>query len=257
MSATSSLFEAVLGDSTELSEVHELVHSTGNCGTLEPRWWVVDLGVRARTFNTSAAPIPRPGPSEFREPRFGTRAPLHLRIDASLLDGRTSSSRSWLIDATSTRAYLFASSIAISLVGPDSLTPYTVGGELSQSARRDVFMQVQAGIWPCDTHYQHGIPGTPARGSNCSIRVRVPDGRNNIAVAIPPGARTLAVFEARGGSSPWTWQIGDDPSDTVGRIAVFDGQTVDTALVPNVSYVAPAGPFMGERDVLLVFGVDL
>src|SRR5690606_16157493 len=143
-------------------------------------------------------------PSEFREPIFSSRAPLHLRIDASLLDGRTGSNRSWLIDATSTRAYLFASSIIVSLIGPESLTPYTAGGEPSQSAPRDLFVQIQAGIWPCDTRHQHGIPGVPARGNNCSIRVYVPPGRNDLIVPIPAGARTLAIYEARGGSSPWT-----------------------------------------------------
>src|SRR5690606_29651848 len=147
MSATSSLFEAALGDITELSEAHELVHSTGNCGSLEPRWWVVDIGVRARVVDTSASPIPRPGTSEFREPEFGSRAPLHIRIDAGLLDGRVGSSRSWLIDATSTRAYLFASSISLYLVGPSSLTEYKTAGEPSRAARRLLCMQVLAGLW--------------------------------------------------------------------------------------------------------------
>jgi hypothetical protein len=257
MSATCSMFEAVLGDTTELSEAHELVHSSGNCGTLEPRWWVVDIGVRARTLDTSAGSISRPGPSEFREPHFGSRAPLHLRIDAGLLDGRTGSNRSWLIDATSTRAYLFASSIVIHLVGPASLTPYDAAGGRSQSALRDVFVQVQAGIWACDTHYQQGIPGVPARGNNCSIRVRVPAGRTDVAMPIPAGARTLAIFDASGGNSPWTWQLGENAGDRSGRIVVLDGQTVDTALVPNFSHVAPATPSLVDSDVLLVFGVDL
>lgn len=256
MSATSSLFEAVLGEFTELSEAHELVHSTGNCGSLEPRWWVVDIGVRARVLDTSAGAIPRPGTAEFREASFGSRAPLHFRIDAGLLDGRVGSSRSWLIDATSTRAYLFASSLSVHLVGPGSLTEYTKPGEPSSSDRRDLFMQILAGLWPCDTRHQSGIPSTPTRGCNCSARVRVPAGRVDVAFAIPPGARTLAIYDASGSSSPWTWQLGDDVNERSGRIAVFDGQTVDTALVPNFSHVAPATAHAVERDVLLVFGVD-
>lgn len=256
MSATSSLFEAALGDITELSGEHELVHSTGNCGSLEPRWWVVDIGVRARVLDTSTGPIPRPGTSEFRGSEFGNRAPVHVRIDAGLLDGRVGSSRSWLIDATSTRAYLFASSISLHLVGPDSLTEYTKAGEPSSTTRRNLFMQVLAGLWPCDTRHQQGIPGALVRGCNCSIRVRVPAGRTDLAVPIPAGARTLAIYDASASGSPWTWQLGDDVNDRSGRIAVFDGQTVDTALVPNFSHVAPAAAYAVERDVLLVFGVD-
>ncbi len=257
MSATSSLFEAALGDVTELSGEHELVHSTGNCGSLEPRWWVVDIGVRARVVDTSAGPIPRPGTSEFRASEYGSRAPLHMRIDAGLLNGRVGSSRSWLIDATSTRAYLFASSISLHLLGPDSLTEYTKAGEPSSADRRNLFMQVRAGLWSCGTRQQEGIPGAPARGCNCSMRVRVPAGRVDVAFPIPPGARTLAIYDASASSSPWTWQLGEDVGERSGRIAVFDGQTVDTALVPHFSHVAPAAAHAVERDVLLVFGVDL
>lgn len=257
MSATCNLFEAVLGDATELSEAHELVHSSGNCGTLEPRWWVVDLGVRARVLDTRDGTMVRPGPSEFRGPEYGTRAPLHFRIDAGLLDGRTGSNQSWLIDATSTRVYLFASTIAVHLVGPALLVPYTNGGERSQVSSRTVFVQVQAGIWPCDTLYQFGVPGASAGGNRCSTRVRVPAGRTNFAVPIPAGARTLAIFDASGGSSPWTWQLGENEGDRSGLIVVIDGQTIDTAMVPNFSHVAPATVSLVERDVLLVFGVDL
>jgi len=259
MSAISRMFEATLGQATELSTEHELVHPSGGCGTVEPRGWVIDIGVRARIVDTSAGPVVRPGPSDFLEQGvFETRAPLHLRIEAGLFDGGRGSNRSWLLDATSTRAYLFASSITIYLVGPASLTPYDVPGELSKTGKRDVFVQLHAGLWPCDTRgHSTRLPSAPARGSNCSIRVRIPAGRTDVAVLIPAGARTLAIFDSSESSSPWTWQLGTDPSERSGRISMDGGQSIDTALVPNFSHVAPAAPLAVERDVLLVFGVDL
>ncbi len=257
MSATIHLFEAVLGDVTELSREHELVHTQGNCGTLEPRWWVVDVGVRARVIDTTGAAIPRPGPAEFRDSELASAAPLHLRIEAGIRDGRTGSDRNWLIDASSTRAYLFASTIAIYLIGPSSLMPYKEVGALSHKAARTVFAQLRAGLWPCDSLRLPGVPGEVARGNNCTIRVRVPAGSTDVAVPIPAGARTLAIFDSSASSSPWTWQLGEGAGDRAGRIAVFDGQTVGAALIPNFTHVAPAAPLAVERDVLLVFGVDL
>ena len=66
MSAITTLLEAALGPTTELTHACELVRSSGHCGSLEPRWWVVDIGVRARVLDTSAGSIARPGLSEFR-----------------------------------------------------------------------------------------------------------------------------------------------------------------------------------------------
>ena len=81
MSAITTMLEAALGPSTELTHACELVRSSGHCGSLEPRWWVVDIGVRARVLDTSAGAVLRPGPNEFKSAAFGSRAPLHLLFE--------------------------------------------------------------------------------------------------------------------------------------------------------------------------------
>jgi hypothetical protein len=258
MSAIPSMFEASLGPSTELARELELVRSPGHCGTLEPRWWVVDIGVRARVLDTSAGSVLRPGAAEFKKREFGTRAPLHVRLEVGLLDRASGSSRDWLVDATSLRAYVLASTITVYLVGPESLVQYREGEGRSLSAARDVFCQVQAGIWPCDTvHQRVGVPGPSVRGSNCTMRVHVPTRDVGTAVPIPAGARSLAIFDSSGSNEPWTWQLGEPAVERYGRIAIASGQTVDTALVPNFTHVAPVATHNRERNVLLVFGVDL
>jgi hypothetical protein len=251
MSAITSMFEAALGPATELSCEHELVRSPGNCGTLEPRWWVVDVGVRSRVVDTTVSAVARPGASEFKSSSHAPRAPLHLRLRAGLLDAYSGSEREWLLDASSTRTYVFASSVTVYLAGPESLLPYKKGGGKSLSVERDVFCQLRAGVWPCDP-----VPGPLVRGCACSIRVQVPAG-DDVAVPIPPGARTLAIFDSSGSSSPWTWQLGEPAVERRGRIMLVDGQTPAPALVPNFSHVSPALRFGEDRDVLLVFGVDL
>jgi len=257
MSAMTTMFEAVLGSFTELTHACELVRSTGHCGTDEPRWWVVDIGVRAQVVDTSAGAVSRPGPSTFKSREFGSRAPLHFALEVGLSDRRSGSSREWLIDATSLRTYVFASTITIHLRGPSSLTSYTDIGK-SPIAKQVVFCQVSAGLWPCDTeHLRVGVPGPSSYANNCTLRVWVPAGSVDVAVQIPPGARTLAIFDASGSSAAWAWQLSEAAATRSGLIDVVDGQTPETALVPNFAYVAPATPVGRDREVLLVFGVDI
>ena len=258
MSAITNMFEAPLGPRTELVTELELTRSAGRCRTLEPRWWLVDVGVRSRVLNTSATAVPRPSVSDFHQGEFVTRAPLHLRLGVGLLDRGSASSRDWLVDLVSMRAYLFASSITTYVVGPASLAHYTKGESKSAQAKTLVHCQVSAGLWPLDTvHQRHGTPGGTTRAASCTMRVRVPAEARDVAVPIPPGARSLAIYDTTGSSSPWTWQLGAPAVEQHGRLALVDGQLRETALAPHFTHVAPAERFDEDRDVLLVFGVDL
>ena len=247
MSATSNLFEASLGPSTELHEAQELVHTPPNCGSLEPRWWVVDIGVRARVLEAAAAPVVRPGPAEFRGPEFSDHAPLHFRVDAGIVDRHTGSERTWWIDARSTTAFVYASVINLTLLGPKGVRAYASGGEPAEAGPRLVFAQIRAGVWPCD------LPSRPRRASSCSFRVRVPAGDDQVAVPIPPGARTLTIYAPDRRPSAWSWRLG---SERVADIPLRDGQS-DRCAVPSCTHVGPASPHREDRDALLVFGVDL
>lgn len=256
MSAISSMFEATLGPETELEGEHELIRSSGNCGTLFPRWWVVDVGVRSRLLDTSAQTVPQLGASEFQGSACSTRAPLHLRVDAGILDGRSGSQQSWLVDAASTRAYLFASSITVSVVGPRSLTAYATGGARSQSHPRDLFVQFSAGIWAADPSGQSpGVPKSAATPASCSLRVFVPANSTDVRVAVPPGARSLVIYDSSRSSSPWTWTA-EGGALEAGRVELVDGQSAQTQ-VPSFSHLAPAEPFRDDRELVLVFGVEL
>lgn len=258
MSAITTMLEAALGSSTELTHACELVRSSGHCASLEPRWWVVDIGVRARVLDTSAGAVLRPGPHEFRSAEFGTRAPLHLSFEVGLLDRQSGSSRTWLVDMTSMRTYVFASSITINAIGPASMAEYKYGGDKSMAVPRDVLCRIEAGLWPADTEHQRvGVPGSVVRGCNCTIRVFLAADAPTPVVPIPPGARTLAIFDSSGSSSPWAWQLGESPAGRSGLIHVLEGQTIATALVPNLTHVVPVERVAVDREVLLVFGVEL
>ena len=89
------------------------------------------------------------------------------------------------------------------------------------------------------------------------MRVQVPADSLDAAVKIPAGARTLAIYDTTGSNSPWTWQLGDPAVEQSGKLALVDGQSTETALAPHFTHVAPAERFAEDRDVLLVFGVDL
>jgi hypothetical protein len=65
------------------------------------------------------------------------------------------------------------------------------------------------------------------------------------------------IFEASGQSTSWTWQLGDPAVERRGTILVLDGQTPTPVLVPGFGHVATTGRADEDRDVLLVFGVDL
>ena len=258
MSAITTMFEASLGHQTEQVAELELTRSLGHCTTLEPRWWLVDIGVRSLVRDASATAVLRPSTSEYRQPHFSSRAPLHLRLNVGLLDRGSGSERDWLLDLVSTRAYVFASSITAYVVGPQKLSSYTKSGGKAAQADRLVHCQVSAGLWPLDTpHQPHGVPGSSARAASCTLRVHVPANSLGVAVPIPPGARSLAIYDTTGSISPWTWQLGQPAVERFGQIALVDGQSVETALAPNFTHVAPAKRFSADRDVLLVFGVDL
>jgi len=256
MSAITTMLEAALGPWTELTHAHELVRSSGHCGSLEPRWWVVDIGVRARVLDTSGGAVARPAISEFNAAPFCTRAPLHLLLEVGLLDSASGSSRTYLLDATSLRTYVLASSITIKALGPSSLCDYPRGGDMSLVGPRTLHCQVSAGLWPLDTEHQRvGVPGPLVHGNSCSLRVRVAADDDQRAVWIPTGARTLTIFDASG--SPWTWQFGQGAVERCGLIPATDGESSVTVPVPNFTHVAPAEAMARDRDVLLVFGVEL
>ena len=89
---------------TELVTELELARSQGHCNSLEPRWWLVDVGVRSLVRDTSATAVMRPSSSDYRQEHFSSsRAPLHLRLDVGLLDRRSGSERDWLLDLVSSR----------------------------------------------------------------------------------------------------------------------------------------------------------
>lgn len=258
MSAINTSFEAAMGAQTELVTELEVGRSPGHCKTLEPRWWILDIGVRARITDSSAQPVPRPSEAEFRGAGFGSRAPLHLRVSAGLLDGRSGSSRSWLVDLVSMRTFIYASTITAYVVGPAKLVAYTQSGKDSVKAERLVHARVSAGIWALDTPNQrHGTPGPIVRGTSCTMRVQVPADEMEVAVPIPPGARSMAIYDSSGSSSPWTWQLGEPAIERVGRVTLTEGQSLEPALAPHFTHVAPAERHGEDRDVLLVFGVEL
>ena len=257
MPAITTMLEAALGPSTELTHAHELARSSGHCRTDEPRWWMVDIGVRAQVVDTSAGAVSRPGAAAFKSREFGSRAPLHISLEVALSDRRSGSIREWLLDATSLRACVFASTINVRVAGPSSLHDYCDPGK-SQIGKQVVFAQISAGLWPLDTEHQRvGAPMPNVRSNNCTIRVFVPAGESSVAVPIPTGARSLAIFDASGSSLPWAWQLGESAAGRSGLIVVANGQSLETALVPNFTHVAPAVRGDRDREVLLVFGVDL
>lgn len=228
--------------------VLQLAVSQNEACDLGSWWYVVDVDVRS---SVQLVPLNGTAPQAAAFSRFAAQSPLQLQLEWGVIQSSGGNRRSRvLLDAVPQRFYVCGTSVNVSVVGPPGMEQYSAatGNTLARRGPAGtIFAWVSALVFPVRFAGPQG-----AELGKVSYRLTIPQGSTAEQVVIPPGARTLTIYDNAATSSPWQWRF--DAGGGIGQIPVPNGAS-SSVQVPNALAVGPSAAANVERTCLLVFGV--